>query len=155
VEGFVIAIVGAKAEEPPWPKPGDTLGDQLRRLDGCGSISRSPTPLSPNDKLRHPLKWQGNPFEAITVTDSTYGLGDRRGRRRRWTAVDTTMLQLVRLVMDEEWNAKQAGAILSELVGEEEAVLAQLGARVRRAHYDRSSTISERAVATLETLECP
>ncbi len=65
------------------------------------------------------------------------------------------MLQLVRLVMDEEWNAKQAGAILSELVGEEEAVLAQLGARVRRAHYDRSSTISERAVATLETLECP
>jgi len=60
------------------------------------------------------------------------------------------MLQLVRLVMDEEWSAREAAQTLTELVGEEEAILTQVGARVRRADYDRSSALSQRAVATVE-----
>lgn len=68
------------------------------------------------------------------------------GRRH---ATDPEMLQLVRLVLGDDWALDDAAAqLLSEV--DDPHVLRHLCARVRRAHDDRPSRIAARAALTLQ-----
>ncbi len=69
-------------------------------------------------------------------------------RRRDWDAVDATVLQVVRLVLDDGWTAQEAAAEVRRGVSDQ-FVLRRAWARVERALAERRSAIAVRAAATL------
>lgn len=70
-------------------------------------------------------------------------------RDRRPDPVDTAIVQLVRLVLDDSWSASTAAIVLCDLV-EDQAVLRRARTRVAWAAADRASHVTERALATLD-----
>ena len=62
--------------------------------------------------------------------------------------VDAVIIQLVRLVLDEDWSADGGATQLREHAGG--PVLRRALARVRIANIDRPTPVSARATATLE-----
>lgn len=67
---------------------------------------------------------------------------------RTWTAADRGMVQLVRLVLADDWHPVTASARLRDAVPDPR-VLRQMAGRVNRAMADRASDIAERALLTL------
>lgn len=68
---------------------------------------------------------------------------------RHHSDVDLVLLELIRLVTTETWTARQAAAKLRQRVPDDQ-VLRATRAHVRRALRDGSSTVAERAAATLD-----
>lgn len=82
---------------------------------------------------------------------SFYSSNDGRPQGRRWDEVDTAMLALIRLVLDDSWSAQWAAAALRVRVVDE-SVIRRVRTRVENALADRPTPVARRAKRTLDVL---
>ena len=75
--------------------------------------------------------------------------GVRRGSGRAWDEVDSALVALIRLVLDQSWTAERAGAELRARVRNDQ-VLLRVRARVRNALDERPTPVARRAARTLD-----
>lgn len=71
-----------------------------------------------------------------------------QARGGRWDEVDTALLALIRLVLDESWSPKRAAAELRMKVPR--TVLLRVRTRVLDARADHPTPVAERAALTLD-----
>lgn len=76
--------------------------------------------------------------------------GRPASRVRRLSNADQVMLNLVRLVLDEQWSADAAAKQLREHVGEDRELLMRVRLRVIRAATYPAEGLDERMLLTLD-----